>query len=365
MASPLSQEPDRRAPSARAARMICDPAAASAGRGRAERRQVRRRRRRGYAGGAARHDRGTDSGSHGQEPRECASARHLDGYFLPKPLPADLRGRRAGQGPAAGGFELRGAGRAPFWASAIADARERSPALSGGSTATRPTTLLKAVRALPRPMRFSKPRRTLPAPRFIAYGTWKWTELQMKTGGKPVYRYLYARPRPGISGIPAARPAPAGRRQAAGAAALHGPRGAVHSAEIQYAMGNLRSGQADTPGSRPTGKSPKSMQAYFVNFIKTGNPNGAGLPEWPRIRAPTTTTSAMRIDVESHAEPEPHRDLVSALSTPADAETITAVREVVDTGVPLMTRVHSRVAAVALFAAALCMAQGRGRSSSS
>ncbi len=25
----------------------------------------------------------------------------------------------------------------------------------------------------------------------------------------------------------------------------------------------------------------RQMQAYFVNFIKTGNPNGAGLPEWP------------------------------------------------------------------------------------
>jgi len=27
------------------------------------------------------------------------------------------------------------------------------------------------------------------------------------------------------------------------------------------------------------------MQAYFVNFIKTFNPNSSGLPNWPAYRA--------------------------------------------------------------------------------
>ena len=47
----------------------------------------------------------------------------------------------------------------------------------------------------------------------------------------------------------------------------------------------------------------KVMQAYFVNFIKTGNPNGPGLPEWPTYRA-DNNYQLMRIDVESQAEPE-------------------------------------------------------------
>ena len=58
--------------------------------------------------------------------------------------------------------------------------------------------------------------------RFIAHGTWKWAELQMKTGGKPVYRYLYARPRPpflGTPGGPAPRPGPGGSSGAPGARA--------------------------------------------------------------------------------------------------------------------------------------------------
>jgi para-nitrobenzyl esterase len=172
----------------------------------------------------------------------------------------------------------------------------------------------------------------LASARFISYGTWKWTELHMKTGGKPVYRYLYARVRPAYLGMPGQPPptAPAAGRsgepigrgadqpgRGADAAAGRGaqqpqaPRGAVHSAEIQYAMGNL---DLDTryawePADYEVSK---TMQAYFVNFIKTGNPNGPGLPNWPAYR-PDTNYQRMRIDVKSQAEPEAHRDRYLAL----------------------------------------------------
>ena len=80
------------------------------------------------------------------------------------------------------------------------------------------------------------------------------------------------------------------------------PRGAAHSAEIQYAMGNLDLDKryAWEPDDY---KVSKVMQAYFVNFIKTGNPNGAGLPNWPAYRA-DNNYQRMRIDVKSQAEPE-------------------------------------------------------------
>ncbi len=141
----------------------------------------------------------------------------------------------------------------------------------------------------------------LASARFIALGTWKWTELQMKTGGKPVYRYLYTRIRPKYLGMPG-QPPPA---PPAGMPAPAPPRGAAHSAEIQYAMGNLDLDPRYTwePDDR---KVSEAMQAYFANFIKTGDPNGPGLPHWPAYDA-ATNYMRMRIDVVPAAEPETDR----------------------------------------------------------
>jgi para-nitrobenzyl esterase len=165
----------------------------------------------------------------------------------------------------------------------------------------------------------------LASARFISYGTWKWTELHMQTSGKPAYRYLYAKVRPAYLGMPGQPPpttsAPGRGGEATGrggdAAAGRGaqlpqaPRGAVHSAEIQYAMGNLDLDKryAWEPGDYEVSK---TMQAYFVNFIKTGKPDGPGLPPWPAYR-PETNYQRMRIDVKSQAEPEPHRERYLAL----------------------------------------------------
>jgi len=151
----------------------------------------------------------------------------------------------------------------------------------------------------------------LASARFIAYGTWKWTELHMQTGGKPVYRYLYARVRPAYLGMPGQPPPAAPAPGRGGASQVQAPRGAGHSAEIQYAMGNLDLDPryAWEPGDREVSK---TMQAYFVNFIKTGKPDGPGLPPWPAYR-PETNYQRMRINVTSQAEPEPHRARYLAL----------------------------------------------------
>jgi len=150
----------------------------------------------------------------------------------------------------------------------------------------------------------------LASARFISYSTWMWAELQMKTGGKAVYRYLYARPRPAYLGMPG-QPLPAAPVAAAGAQQTAPPRGAAHSAEIQYAMGNLDLDKRYTwePADYEVSK---TMQAYFVNFIKTYNPNGPGLPDWPAYRA-GDHYECMRIDVKSQAKPEGDRERYLAL----------------------------------------------------
>jgi para-nitrobenzyl esterase len=49
------------------------------------------------------------------------------------------------------------------------------------------------------------------------------------------------------------------------------------------------------------------MQGYFANFVRTGNPNGPGLPTWPTY-GNSDGFQIMRLDVDSRAEPEKTRD---------------------------------------------------------
>ena len=132
----------------------------------------------------------------------------------------------------------------------------------------------------------------LASDRFIGYSTWKWLDVHGRTSGQPVYRYLYARPRPATVATTGPGAAAAGR-------------GAVHSAEIEYALGNLPLNKvfAWTPDAY---KVSATLQGYFANFIRTGNPNGPGLPEWPTGNVGANgEVRRMRIDVDSKAEPEP------------------------------------------------------------
>ena len=95
------------------------------------------------------------------------------------------------------------------------------------------------------------------------------------------------------------------RRPNSGALTMPPATGAVHSAEIEYAMGNLATNKvyAWTPDDF---KVSETMQGYFANFVKTGNPNGQGLPEWPAIKG--DVVSVMRIDVRSAAAPDTKRE---------------------------------------------------------
>jgi para-nitrobenzyl esterase len=136
----------------------------------------------------------------------------------------------------------------------------------------------------------------LASDRFIVYSTWKWADLQSKTGEKPVYRYIFSTPRP-----PEVKPTDNANANKMPKALV----GASHASEIEFAMGNLESNKvyAWTPDNY---KVSALMENYFANFIKTGNPNGKGLPKWE----PNTNSSKvkfMNIDVNTKLETESDR----------------------------------------------------------
>jgi para-nitrobenzyl esterase len=160
----------------------------------------------------------------------------------------------------------------------------------------------------------------LASDRFIGYSTWKWSDLHARTGGSPVYRYFYARARPPM------RPEMGNATAGLAGGVVRGQnapptppaRGAVHSAEIEYALGNLSTNKvyAWTPDDY---KVSKLLEAYFANFVKRGDPNGPGLPAWPAIKggAGADAPRFMLIDVDSRAETDAHRARYLFLDRPS------------------------------------------------
>ncbi len=129
----------------------------------------------------------------------------------------------------------------------------------------------------------------LASDRFLGYSTWKWVDLHSLTSNQPAFYYFYAQPRPAQRENPNA-PVPSG---------------AVHSAEIEYAMGNLDSNEVYA-WTEDDYKVSRLLQEYFANFIKTGDPNGEGLPRWPAYHSEATFPRLI-IDANTRLAPDTRR----------------------------------------------------------
>lgn len=109
----------------------------------------------------------------------------------------------------------------------------------------------------------------------FTYPMWKWAELYRQEG-LVAYYYVFGRvlpvlPDQSFRGIP------------------RGQIGAFHGDEVPYVFGNLDLVDSALDGAPRKGRwetqdyaLSRTLLGYWANFVKTGDPNGANLPEWPR-----------------------------------------------------------------------------------
>lgn len=103
--------------------------------------------------------------------------------------------------------------------------------------------------------------------------------------GQRVFVYHFARVRPGSHGL-----------------------GAYHGAEIPYVFDTADSW---LPGDAIDQRLARTMQAYWVNFARTGDPNGPGLLVWPRWRK--ASAKVLALGDTTSAKPLPQAELCGLL----------------------------------------------------
>lgn len=114
----------------------------------------------------------------------------------------------------------------------------------------------------------------------------QWGTLQTRTGKADVYSYYFAHV-----------PPEAGLRKF----------GAYHGAEVMYAYDNLGKDGHAAYGRRDHTLRDQ-MSGFWINFARTGDPNGPGLPAWPTLRE--EAEKVMRFDGGSTVAPRPRPDAV-------------------------------------------------------
>ena len=82
--------------------------------------------------------------------------------------------------------------------------------------------------------------------------------------------------------------------------------GAAHGSEIPYVFDNLRARNGATVAPKDQ-EVARMMNAYWANFAKTGDPNGPGLPKWPRYDPSKDEILEFRPNSSPMAEADPRK----------------------------------------------------------
>lgn len=112
----------------------------------------------------------------------------------------------------------------------------------------------------------------------FALSGYQWAKLQSSRKSKPVYVYNFTRRPPATADFVKYK--------------------SFHTAEVPYALGNLKF--LNRPLQPTDRQLSKTMSAYWVNFIKTGNPNRSGLPQWPQFNEQSNQVIVLGDKVTAH-----------------------------------------------------------------
>jgi len=118
----------------------------------------------------------------------------------------------------------------------------------------------------------------------FAWPTWAWARMQSRMGKGKAFVYYFDHRTPSS------------------------PDGANHGDEIAYVFQNFQG-----PGGAPRAEDlalSELIRSYWINFARTGDPNGPGLPEWPAFTE--KDQRVMFFNKESGARPIPNLEKLKA-----------------------------------------------------
>jgi para-nitrobenzyl esterase len=121
----------------------------------------------------------------------------------------------------------------------------------------------------------------------FSWSTWTWARMQTKQGKGKAYIYYYDNHAPDADG-------------------------SGHGSDVPYAFQTLSGGRGGAPKPEDL-KLSEIISSYWVNFAKTGDPNGPGIPKWPAFSE--NDQQAMVFEATPSAKPVPNLDKIKAFDS--------------------------------------------------
>ncbi len=118
----------------------------------------------------------------------------------------------------------------------------------------------------------------------FSWSTWTWARLQSEKGKGKAFEYYYDHHAPDVDS-------------------------SGHGSDVPYAFQTLGRGRGGAPKPEDL-KLSDMISSYWVNFAKSGDPNGPGLPKWPAFTE--NDQKVMVFDTVPSARPVPNLDKLKA-----------------------------------------------------